>query len=186
MRVKRGLAAHRRHKKYLDMAKGFRGGRSRLYRTAREAVERSLAYAFVGRKQRKREFRKLWILRINAGARENGLSYSKLMFGLAQAGVALNRKVLADLAVRQKEDFAQVGRTGQDEARLRRVSGRTKQGSKAEDSSFALQYKARCDGSFTGTILIDTTRVGLGMSSALFSCVLKKVFWGSEGLVLER
>ena len=107
MRVKRGLAAHRRHKKYLDMAKGFRG-RSRLYRTAREAVERSLAYAFVGRKQRKREFRKLWILRINAGARENGLSYSKLMFGLAQAGVALNRKVLADLAVRQKEDFAKL------------------------------------------------------------------------------
>ena len=106
MRVKRGLAAHRRHKKYLDMAKGFRGGRSRLYRTAREAVERSLAYAFVGRKQRKREFRKLWILRINAG--ENGLSYSKLMFGLAQAGVALNRKVLADLAVRQKEDFAKL------------------------------------------------------------------------------
>ena len=89
MRVKRGLAAHRRHKKY-------------------EAVERSLAYAFVGRKQRKREFRKLWILRINAGARENGLSYSKLMFGLAQAGVALNRKVLADLAVRQKEDFAKL------------------------------------------------------------------------------
>ena len=74
----------------------------------REAVERSLAYAFVGRKQRKREFRKLWILRINAGARENGLSYSKLMFGLAQAGVALNRKVLADLAVRQKEDFAKL------------------------------------------------------------------------------
>ena len=108
MRVKRGLAAHRRHKKYLDMAKGFRGGRSRLYRTAREAVERSLAYAFVGRKQRKREFRKLWILRINAGARENGLSYSKLMFGLAQAGGALNRKVLADLAVRQKEDFAKL------------------------------------------------------------------------------
>ena len=90
------------------MAKGFRGGRSRLYRTAREAVERSLAYAFVGRKQRKREFRKLWILRINAGARENGLSYSKLIYGLSQAGVALNRKVLADLAVRQKEDFAKL------------------------------------------------------------------------------
>ena len=140
MRVKRGLAAHRRHKKYLDMAKGFRGGRSRLYRTAREAVERSLAYAFVGRKQRKREFRKLWILRINAGARENGLSYSKLMFGLAQAGVALNRKVLADLAVRQKEDFAklvELARRSSPKARF----GRTKQGSKAEDSSFALQYK---------------------------------------------
>ena len=152
MRVKRGLAAHRRHKKYLDMAKGFRGGRSRLYRTAREAVERSLAYAFVGRKQRKREFRKLWILRINAGARENGLSYSKLMFGLAQAGVALNRS------------WSNWPRRSSPKARF----GRTKQGSKAEDSSFALQYKARCDGSFTGTILIDTARGGLGMSPAPF------------------
>ena len=108
MRVKRGLAAHRRHKKYLDAAKGFRGARHRLYRTAREAVERSMQNSFVGRKHRKRDFRQLWILRINAGARENGLSYSKLMFGLAQAGVALNRKVLADLAVRQKEDFAKL------------------------------------------------------------------------------
>ena len=108
MRVKRGLAAHRRHKKYLAAAKGFRGGRSRLYRTAREAVERSLQYAFEGRKQRKREFRKLWILRINAGARENGLSYSRLMHGLQQAKVELNRKVLADMAVRAKEDFAKL------------------------------------------------------------------------------
>ena len=108
MRVKRGLASHRRHKKYLAMAKGFRGGRSRLYRTAREAVERSLQYAFVGRKQRKREFRKLWILRINAGAREHGLSYSRFMFGLQQAKIELNRKVLADMAVRAKEDFAQI------------------------------------------------------------------------------
>ncbi len=108
MRVKRGLAAHRRHKKYLDMAKGYRGGRSRLYRTARVAVERSLAYAFKDRKCRKREFRKLWILRINAGARENGLSYSRLVHGLNLAGVTLNRKVLADLAVRQKDDFAKI------------------------------------------------------------------------------
>ncbi|HIU17557.1 MAG TPA: 50S ribosomal protein L20 [Candidatus Avidesulfovibrio excrementigallinarum] len=108
MRVKRGLAAHRRHKKYLDMAKGYRGGRSRLYRTARVAVERSLAYAFRDRKRRKREFRKLWILRINAGARENGLSYSRLICGLNKAGVALNRKVLADLAVRHKDDFAKI------------------------------------------------------------------------------
>ena len=77
MRMKRGLAAHRRHKKYLDMAKGFRGGRSRLYRIAREAVERSLNYAFEGRKLRKRAFRRLWIQRINAGARINGLSYSR-------------------------------------------------------------------------------------------------------------
>ena len=108
MRVKRGLAAHRRHKKYLDMAKGFRGGRSRLYRTAREAVERSLAYAYHGRKLRKRDFRKLWILRINAGARLNGLSYSRLIHGHQLAGVTINRKMLADLAVREKADFAAI------------------------------------------------------------------------------
>ena len=109
MRVKRGLAAHRRHKKYLSAAKGFRGGRSRLYRTAREAVERSLQYSFIGRKHRKRDFRTLWILRINAGARLNGLSYSRLMHGLNKAGIALNRKVLADLAVYHKDDFAKLG-----------------------------------------------------------------------------
>ena len=108
MRVKRGLAGHRRHKKYLDAAKGFRGGRSRLYRTAREAVERSLQNAFTGRKLRKSDFRSLWILRINAGARLSGLSYSRFMHGLKVAGIALNRKVLADLAVYKKEDFAQV------------------------------------------------------------------------------
>lgn len=108
MRVKRGITAHRRHKKYLDMAKGFRGGRSRLYRTAREAVERSLVYAYIGRKQRKREFRKLWILRINAGVREYGLSYSTFISGLSQAGILLNRKILADLAVRQKDDFGKL------------------------------------------------------------------------------
>jgi len=108
MRVKRGMAAHRRHKKYLDMAKGFRGGRSVLYRTAREAVERSLAYAYVGRKLRKRDFRALWIMRINAAARENGLSYSRFMNGLAKAEIALNRKVLADMAVRAKDDFAKL------------------------------------------------------------------------------
>ena len=108
MRVKRGLASHRRHKKYLSAAKGFRGGRSRLYRTAREAVERSLQYAFIGRKNRKRDFRTLWILRINAGARLSGLSSSRFMHGLKLAGIELNRKVLADLAVYQKDDFAKV------------------------------------------------------------------------------
>lgn len=108
MRVKRGLASHRRHKKYLAAAKGFRGGRSRLYRTAREAVERSMQNAFSGRKQRKRDFRALWILRINAGARLGGLSYSRFMHGLKQAGIALNRKILADLAVFQKDDFAAI------------------------------------------------------------------------------
>lgn len=108
MRVKRGKAAHRRHKKYLDRAKGFRGGRSLLYRTAREAVERAQAYSYRDRKVKKREFRKLWILRINAGARANGLSYSKFMNGLSKAGIALDRKVLADMAVRAKEDFAKL------------------------------------------------------------------------------
>ena len=108
MRVKRGLASHRRHKKFLDAAKGFRGGRSRLYRTAREAVERSLQNAFAGRKQRKRDFRALWILRINAGARQGGLSYSRFMHGLKLAGIALIRKVLANLAVERKDDFAAV------------------------------------------------------------------------------
>ena len=108
MRVKRGLAAHRRHKKYLDLAKGFRGGRSRLYRIAREAVERSLNYAFEGRRLRKRAFRRLWIQRINAGARLSGLSYSRLMDGLKKAGVEINRKMLADLAVREKADFAAI------------------------------------------------------------------------------
>ena len=106
MRVKRGLVSHRRHKKYLKMAKGFRGGRSRLYRTAREAVERSLVYAYHGRKLRKRDFRKLWIIRINAAARLGGLSYSRFMHGLGLAKISLNRKMLADLAVREKADFA--------------------------------------------------------------------------------
>ncbi len=106
MRVKRGTSAHRRHKKYLDLAKGYRGARSKLYRTAREAVERALVYSYRDRKVRKREFRKLWILRINAGAREHGLSYSRLMNGLKLAEVAVNRKMLAELAVRAKDDFA--------------------------------------------------------------------------------
>ena len=106
MRVKRGLAAHRRHKKFLDAAKGFRGGRSRLYRTAREAVERSMQNSFEGRKQRKRDFRKLWIARINAAARMNGLSYSRLMYGLKKADVVLNRKVLSEMAISDPEGFS--------------------------------------------------------------------------------
>ena len=108
MRVKRGMAKHRRHKKYLDMAKGFRGGRSVLYRTAREAVENSLVYAYRDRKVRKRDFRSLWIMRINAAAREHGLSYSRFMNGLSKAKVGLDRKVLADIAVRAKDDFAKL------------------------------------------------------------------------------
>ncbi len=106
MRIKRGQAAHKRHKKYLKMAKGYRGGRSRLYRTARETVERSLCYAYRDRKQRKRDFRALWIIRINAAARQHGISYSRFMRGLTLAGIELNRKALADLAVREKGSFA--------------------------------------------------------------------------------
>ncbi len=108
MRIKRGTVAKRRHKKYLKMAKGYRGARSKLYTTARETVERALVYAYRDRKVRKREFRKLWIIRINAGAREHGLSYSKMIHGLHLAGVTLNRKILADLAVREKESFAKL------------------------------------------------------------------------------
>lgn len=113
MRVKRGVTTHRRHKKYLKMAKGYRGGRSKLYRTAREAVENALVYSYRDRKNKKREFRKLWIIRINAGARLHGLSYSKFMHGLKLAGVELNRKVLADLAVREKEDFGKLAELAQ-------------------------------------------------------------------------
>jgi large subunit ribosomal protein L20 len=108
MRIKRGKTAHRRHKKYLKLAKGYRGGRSKLYRSAREAAERGLAYAYAGRKQKKRDFRKLWIARINAAAREHGMSYSRFMSALNKSGVELNRKVLADLAVRERESFAKL------------------------------------------------------------------------------
>jgi large subunit ribosomal protein L20 len=114
MRVKRGITAHKRHKKYLDKAKGFRGGRSVLYRTAREAVERAGQYAYRDRRVKKREFRKLWILRINAGARENGLSYSAFLNGLKKAGILLDRRIMADMAVRSKEDFARLVETAKD------------------------------------------------------------------------
>ncbi|WP_291323345.1 50S ribosomal protein L20 [Desulfonatronospira sp.] len=117
MRVKRGQTANRRHKKYLKMAKGYRGSRSRLYYTARETVERALCYAYRDRRQKKRDFRKLWIIRINAAAREHGMSYSRFMSGLSKAGVELNRKVLADMAVHEKTAFArlaEVARTGAD------------------------------------------------------------------------
>jgi large subunit ribosomal protein L20 len=106
MRVKRGVTRHRRHKKILEQAKGFRGGRSKLVRRARLAVEKSLVYAYRDRRQRKRQFHRLWIARINAAARSEGLSYSRLMHGLKRAGVALDRKVLADLATRDPKAFA--------------------------------------------------------------------------------
>ena len=108
MRVKRGQAAHKRHKKFLKMAKGYVGARSKLYETAREVAERSLVYAYRDRKQRKRQMRRLWIVRINAAARENGMSYSVFMHGLTLAGVELDRKVLADMAVREKDSFVKL------------------------------------------------------------------------------
>ena len=105
MRIKRGVNAVKKRRKILKQAKGYRGAKSKLYRIARQAVMKSGNYAYVGRKLKKRDFRKLWIARINAAARMNGLSYSKLMYGLKQAGVTLNRKVLADMAVNDAKAF---------------------------------------------------------------------------------
>ncbi|MDY6064974.1 MAG: 50S ribosomal protein L20 [Finegoldia sp.] len=105
-RVKRGVATNKRHKKVLKQAKGYFGSKHTLYKTANQAVMKSLSYAYVGRKRRKRDFRKLWIARINAAARINGLSYSKFMHGLKAAGIDLNRKMLAELAVRDEKAFA--------------------------------------------------------------------------------
>ena len=108
MRVKRGFKARRRRKKVLKLAKGFRGGRSKLFRTATDAVDKALMYAYRDRKVRKRDFRRLWIARINAAARMNNLSYSRFMHGLKQANIELDRKVLADLAISDPTGFAQI------------------------------------------------------------------------------
>ncbi|MEE4376888.1 MAG: 50S ribosomal protein L20 [Candidatus Competibacteraceae bacterium] len=105
-RVKRGVIARARHKKVMQKAKGYYGARSRVYRVAKQAVIKAGQYAYRDRRQRKRQFRALWIVRINAAARENGLSYSRLMDGLNKAAVAIDRKVLADLAVQDKPAFA--------------------------------------------------------------------------------
>ncbi|MBL4762952.1 MAG: 50S ribosomal protein L20 [Gammaproteobacteria bacterium] len=105
-RVKRGVTAHARHKKILAKAKGYSGARSRVLRVAKQAVTKAGQYAYRDRRQRKRQFRALWILRINAAARENGLSYSRFINGLHNASIEVDRKVLADLAVLDKEAFA--------------------------------------------------------------------------------
>lgn len=107
-RVKRGVTSRRRRKGILKSAKGYYGARSRLFRTAREAVEKGFKYAYRDRKQRKREFRALWIARINAAAREHGISYSRLVHGLSEAGVEVDRKVLAELAVTDPAAFGQL------------------------------------------------------------------------------
>ncbi len=104
-RVKRAVHSHKKRRKVLKAAKGFRGGHGNLLRSAKEAVARALRYAYRDRRTRKREFRALWITRVNAAARENGLSYSQLIFGLKKAGVEVDRKVLADLAVQDAEGF---------------------------------------------------------------------------------
>jgi large subunit ribosomal protein L20 len=104
-RVKRGVTAHKRHKKILEMASGYRGRSSTNYRIALQKVEKGLKYAYRDRRNRKRDFRGLWIQRINAAAREHGLTYSQLMNGIKQAGIGLDRKVLSDIAIREPASF---------------------------------------------------------------------------------
>ena len=105
-RVNGGMSARRKHNKVLKLAKGYRGARSKQYRVAKQSVMRALTSSYAGRKERKRQMRQLWIARINAAARLNGLSYSKFMFGLKQAGVDMNRKMLAEMAVNDAAGFA--------------------------------------------------------------------------------
>lgn len=107
-RVKRGTVARKRHKKILKLAKGYFGAKSKLFRPANQQVLKSLSYSYAHRKQRKRDFRKLWIARINAAARMNGLSYSSFISGLKQAGIEINRKMLADLAVNDAKAFSEL------------------------------------------------------------------------------
>ena len=107
-RVKRGINAKKRHKKVLKQAKGYYGSKSLLYRTANQAVMKSLSYAYIGRKHRKRDFRKLWIARINAAARANGTSYSKLMGNLKKANIDINRKMLAEIAIENPAEFTKL------------------------------------------------------------------------------
>ena len=106
MRIKRAVNGVKKRRKIMKLSKGYFGAKSKLYRVARQAVMKSLSYAYVGRKAKKRDFRKLWIARINAGCRMNGLSYSKFMYGLNQLGLNLNRKVLSDMAINDAAGFA--------------------------------------------------------------------------------
>lgn len=107
-RVKGGLNAKKKHNRILKLAKGYRGARSKQYRVAKQSVMRALTSSYAGRKERKRQFRQLWIARINAAARLNGLSYSKFMYGLKQAQIDINRKMLAEMAVNDAEGFAKL------------------------------------------------------------------------------
>ena len=110
-RVKGALNAKKKHNRVLKLAKGYRGARSKQYRVAKQSLMRALTSAYAGRKERKRQFRQLWIARINAAARMNGLSYSKFMYGLKSAGVEMNRKILADLAVNDAAAFTALAET---------------------------------------------------------------------------
>ncbi|MEM9468635.1 MAG: 50S ribosomal protein L20 [Pseudomonadota bacterium] len=112
-RVKGGAASHARHRKVIKKAKGYYGRRKNCFRTANQAVEKAGQYAYIGRKQKKRNFRALWIQRINAAARMNGLKYSTFMNGLKLAGIELDRKVLADIAARDEAAFAEIAKTAQ-------------------------------------------------------------------------
>ncbi|KXB72210.1 50S ribosomal protein L20 [Peptoniphilus sp. DNF00840] len=107
-RVKRGVNAKKRHKNILKQSKGYFGAKSKLFRTANQAVMKSLNYAYIGRKQRKRDFRKLWITRINAAARINGMSYSKFISGLKKANITINRKMLSEMAINDPASFAKL------------------------------------------------------------------------------
>lgn len=107
-RIKRAMNAHKKRRKVFKLAKGYFGAKSKQYRTAKAAVMKSLNYAYIGRRLKKRDFRKLWIIRINAQARQNGVSYSQMMNGLKKAGVDINRKILADMAVNDKIAFAKL------------------------------------------------------------------------------
>lgn len=110
-RIKGGLNAKKKHNRILKMAKGYRGARSKQYRVAKQSVMRALTSSYAGRKERKRQFRQLWITRINAAARMNGLSYSKFMYGLKSADIQLDRKILADMAVNDPDGFAKLAET---------------------------------------------------------------------------
>ncbi|TCL35783.1 large subunit ribosomal protein L20 [Anaerospora hongkongensis] len=114
-RVKKGVTAHRRHKKILKLAKGYRGSKSKLFKKANETVMKALYYARRDRRAKKREFRKLWIARINAAARMNGISYSQMINGLSKAGIEVNRKMLADLAVNDMASFGKLVETAKEQ-----------------------------------------------------------------------
>ena len=115
-RIKGGMNAKRKHNKVLKLAKGYRGARSKQYRVAKQSVMRALASSYAGRKQRKRQYRRLWIARINAAARMNGISYSRFMHGLKSAGIVLNRKVLADMAINDASGFTKLAEVAKENA----------------------------------------------------------------------